>query len=351
MISLGIPLIARDGACFYNKPFEHLVCIGGTGKGKTTFMHRLIDSVDGGIIIIDPTGDLADRIYDDDCIYVDKYNPISLNPLTRGYLSKSEIANEFTEVLEAAVKSTSPDQWGSSILMQKIIRNAVRVGITDATKMSNFFEYEHLRKNHDDKYWKHFDDKDGKGWYVDRERVESAKRLSARLSLLTEDETVRPFVHGYHQFSVKDIADNGKKIIFNLHGFDDFTVSFIGGLIANLVKSYYRNQATPESPPLFFFCDEVHYFLTDKYQRFFVDCRKYNISINISLHSKTQVDKNVVGIIDDSVTTKVMLKPKFKADVTIDDKDYHIGLYPPITSNPRPKVNFLRDNWIKFDII
>jgi hypothetical protein len=118
------------------------------------------------------------------------------------------------------------------------------------------------------------------------------------------------------------------------------------------------HQAVVGGPPLFFICDEVQYFLTSHYTRFFVDCRRYNISINISLHTKTQLDDRIVKFLEDTVHTRIALRDKFEADVEIGDTKIHkVRLYPPIKIDnvlvppspeipPTVSVNFLRDAFI-----
>ena len=101
--------------------------------------------------------------------------------------------------------------------------------------------------------------------------------------------------------------DKKKVVIFNLKGFDDEIIAFIGGLVSNAVKSYYLHQATMGSEPLYFYCDEYHLFVTTLFSRFLAEARKYNISMNFAGHSLAQVDKKLAAMILANCYVKVVL--------------------------------------------
>lgn len=377
MIPLGFALVAAEGPPIINPEdrFKHLFILGGTGTGKTTFFLNLIkNELSNALIVLDPNGDLAERVASlvprERLLYITKTMPLSLNPLTRDYLNNSEQANELIEVINTAVAVTSPDQMAITVLMGKIIRNAVRIGISDIEEMGDFFEYPAKRMSLRDKYWSTFDDKDSKGWYVNREQVESAKRIAARLSMFYEDKNLKPFVLGKNQFDIPTIIKQKKVVVFNFYGFDDFITAFLGGLVANQIKSYYLHQATSVSEPLYFYVDEYNLFFNKLYSRFLAESRKYNISCNMAGHSFKQVDKQLASMILSNCYVKVclgtgaedaeifakeinikladLLKLKsFEAYIGIGKKPHKVKLYPPPKIEPTETFNFLRDEWIK----
>jgi len=194
-----------------------------------------------------------------------------------------------------------------TVQMAKIIRNAVRVFSDEQMNieyLGQFLEYKAERKKVPDRYWQEFDiTLRGQR----NEQAESAKRISARLSLFYEDENLRPFIQGGNEFDIPDIVDKKKVVIFNLKGFDDEIIAFIGGLVSNTVKSYYLHQATKRSEPLYFYCDEYHLFINRLFARFLAEARKYNISMNFAGHSLKQVDKNLASMMLSSCFVKVAL--------------------------------------------
>jgi len=390
LIDLGIPLTASEGLPVIDSKdrFKHLFLLGSTGSGKTTFFLNLIkNEIDNAIIVLDPNGDLAERVAGrtppERLLYIDKDHPISLNPLGRTHLNKSEQANELIEVVNSAVMALTKDQqMPITVLMAKIIRNAIRVFEDDQMTMAHlgqFLEYEAERKRLPDAFWQNFDKKDSKGWYVNREQIESAKRVSARLSLFYEDENIVPFIRGENEFNIPKIVAKKQVVIFNLYGLDDEITAFIGCLVSNSIKSYYLHQATRQSEPLYFYCDEYHLFINSLFSRFLAEARKYNISMNFAGHSLKQVDGKLSSMILASCHVKVALNcgaedaellareiginPKeiqslkpYEAYIGIGKKPHKVLTFPqpdiqPYKTEPLLKpqeIDFLIDGWIHF---
>ena len=355
IISLGIPINLESGFADlqYGDVFKHAVIMGGTGKGKSTLLLNLMRQLEGAKIILDPYGSLAQTAYalHPGARYISKKTPLPLNPLRRDHLSLSESANELAEVLNTATKVTNQEQVATTVLMARLIRNAVRVGIKDLKKLSDVFYYEEERRKIQDHFWREFDATDRKGWYKYRDERDSAKRISARLSLLTEDEHLYSFLQSGYDFDLKGIVQNGEVYIFDFRGFDDFITAFIGGLVATYVKSYYLHQAREQGPPLFFFVDEVHLFFSPLFSRFLTDARRYNIATFLTLHTKSQVSREFADILDHVIHTKIALRDGFQADISIVEKDNRVLLDPPPDIDPKdipvsPRYNFLADRWI-----
>lgn len=319
MIDFGIPLKPSQGlACGeYEHRFRGLYVLGKTRTGKSSFLTNLAkNEFDHPLIVLDPAGGLAESIAalapKDRLTYVTKNNPLCVNPLSRGNLSRSEIANEFSQAVDACVSSvtTSPE---TSTLMQRLICEVIYVLDQDQMNVkyvSDFLEYKAVRDTHDwhgDKpdFWVSFDLKDRFVW-EEKERRDSAKRVSNRLSAFYRDEIVRPFVVGPCEFDVWDIIQNRKIVVFNLYGLDRLATVFLGNLITFAVMSYYEHHAHKGDPPLFLYIDEFHKFLTK-----FVDFSqygKYNLSLNIAHQNHEQLSKEMVSNILGNCDTLAVFK-------------------------------------------
>ncbi len=139
--------------------------------------------------------------------------------------------------------------------MCEVIRNAIRVFSDKQMNieyLGQFLEYKTERGKIPDKYWQEFD-VTPRGQR--NEPAESAKRISARLSLFYEDENLRPFIHGRNEFNIPEFVDKKKIGIFNLKGFDDEIIAFIGGLVSNALNSYYLHHDTKGSKSLYFYSE------------------------------------------------------------------------------------------------
>ncbi|WP_319526160.1 helicase HerA domain-containing protein [uncultured Desulfosarcina sp.] len=378
MINLGIPINTGEWppVIEQDKLYEHLAICGGTGKGKTTFCMNLLNQLpSSGLIVIDPHGDLADKIYSmyPHAKYISKNKPICLNPLNQK-LNSSEITNDLIEVVNNATSITSKGQSGITVLMGRLLRKAIKLGFRDLQQLSDFLDYESHRKKHPrlDSFWEEFDKrtKGGKGAYINREARESAKRITARFSMLLDDENLRPFIIGKNEFSVKDIAEKKKIYIFNLHGFDNFLASFIGSMVSINARSYYMRSKPNTTPPLFVLIDEINFFMSNNYERFLSEARKYNVGLILSFHTFKQLAPRFAEMIWANCDTQAFLGgnwldgktfceaynykmpelKKYQGILGIENYAVHVQLLPPPEVkdiSPPDSFNFLKDSWIE----
>lgn len=389
MIDLGIIKIAEQGRPRISKKdrFRHLYCLGKTQSGKSTFFLNLIkQELDNAIIVLDPAGSFAESVASlspkERLIYIDRDRPITINPLRRK-ATRSEIANQFIEVVNNCVTGTTPS-IEITVLMAEIIRNAVNVlkeNELEIDYLCDFLNYEHIRDNYrTDKYWEFFDKKDSKGWYVYREKRESALRVASRLSAFILDENLKKFTIGENQFIVDEIVKNKKILCFNLKGFDNDLMLYIGNLVTTAVKAYYMHDATTQSDPLFLYVDEFQNFLSPAFNNMLAECAKFKISVNLSHQTFSQTNPKILNIVLGNAYTKVIfscgyeeaarmanefqLKEKdfldlksYHAQIRIGNKNHLTRTYPPPEIPPftpdkhltPEKVNFLRNAYIPFD--
>jgi len=382
LIELGISLKAINGPAIIEPKdrFRHCYVIGKTQTGKSTYFLNLINQeIEHAHIILDPAGTFADAVATltpkDRLIYVDKNHPLTINPLRRK-ATRSEIANQFIEVVNNCVTGSTPS-IEMTVLMGEIVRNAIRVLTPEHLEidyLANFLNYTQYRDFYrDDDYWKHFDDTDKKGWYIHREKRDSAQRVGARLSAFILDENLKRFTIGKNQLDVKEIVDNKKIVCFNLKGFDNDLMLYIGNLITTAVKSYYMHEATTESEPLFLYADEWQNFLSPAFNNMLAECAKFKISVNLSHQTFGQTNPKTLNIVlgnayakvafncgyeeaeklskDFQVSPKEFLNLKrYEALILIGNDTHHVLTFPPPDVNsyqPKPAINFLRDEWIK----
>ena len=118
MRRLGRTLIVSEGLADIGEAdrFRHLYCLGATRSGKSTFLLNLISQeLDHACIVLDPVGGFAESVAalapQDRLVYIDKKNPIVINPLDRDGLEWAESAKEFSEVMNACIvaSTSSPE--------------------------------------------------------------------------------------------------------------------------------------------------------------------------------------------------------------------------------------------------
>jgi type IV secretory pathway VirB4 component len=313
MINYGVPWQDDDVSDelpigYYEDRFRHLYLLGKTRTGKTTFFLNLIkQELDHAVIVLDPTASfapyVAGMVPKDRLVYINKNHPIVINPLRREEYTWDIAANEFIEVMNACVTS-STSTMESTVLMAEILRNAIRVLNGDQKSieyLSQYLNFEKIRKDHfiddNDPYWQFFDSTDRRGWKENREKVESAKRVGARLSAFWDNPLMKSFTVGHDQFDVSEIVKDKKIVCFDLHGLDSQSIVYLGNLVTHAVKSYYLHQATEHSQPLFLYVDEFHLFVSQFFDSMLSQCGKYNISVNLAHQDHLQIKPTTLSAV------------------------------------------------------
>ncbi len=321
MIDLGVPLVAREGLAVLDPRarFRHLYVLGATGTGKTTFLANLfVQERRHAVIVLDPVGSLAEAVAAlapaGRLTYVDKDHPIVINPLDRAGLTKSQLASELGEVINACVRATTSTQE-TTILHKELIRNAVLAlpaDRLDIKEVADFLNYEPVRRKYFETrtppvYWQYFDDRDPKTrQLVSKEKIDGAKRVGARLSAFYEDESLRPFLIGPNQLDIAGIARARRIVVFNLFGLGSEAIVYLGNLVTHAIKSYFHYQATPDSPPLFLYVDEFQSFVTEFFDVMLAQARKFNISLTLAHQSHLQISKETLSAILGNCYAKVV---------------------------------------------
>ena len=250
------------------------------------------------MIVVDPAGNLAPvvagMVEPDRLVYVDKNNPITINPFTRYGSDWEKIADELVDVINNIVVAVSAtDRF--TVLMGELIRNAVRVicskiPIADRSikYLHHFLSYKEYRE-FEDIYWKNL-------WNSKElwEQRQSPRRVAARLSAFFDNPLMESFTLGPDEFDPRKIAEDRKVYCFNIHGFSPDKIVFLGNMITNAVRGYYQGFASVESPPLFVFIDEFHMFMSKTFGLMLAECGKFNISLNLSHHTHEQIEKPVL---------------------------------------------------------
>jgi type IV secretory pathway VirB4 component len=366
---------------------QHTLIVGSSGAGKSTFLMNLLVQMRGeAIILLDPHGGVARDLYTiakywgQEAIYVSKHHTIGLNPLKRPHLAQSQHSNELSDMINSAVKSVSAGQIEMTVRMRKILVKALKLmGDSEVTIkfLSDFLQLKDVRNHFFEKkdrplFWKEFE-LSGHTWEQIRM---SASSISDRLSLLYEDDGLAPFICRGNDFDLVSAAKDARVYCFDLSGLDDEVVAFIGALIVFQVRSYYKNQATEQSPRIHLLIDEYHQFITDLLGNFLVECRKYHICTYLLGHSITQFGPFLQNMIMHCHTkiflggdgeadiekfafilkrTKLDLLdlPEFMALARIGRKVYNFQTFPPQKGIPKfiapgeeEECNFLRNSWV-----
>lgn len=294
--------------------FSHIYVIGKTGTGKTTLLETLIrqDMAAGrGLALIDPHGDLAERLAASvpasrqaDCIYFnapDPDQPFGYNPLRRVRADKVPLA--VSGVLEV-FKKMWPEAWG--VRMEHILRNALFA----------LFEQRHatlgdiLRLFSDDGYRKSVARSLGNEqvrsfWlteyqnYSYRLRADAIAPIQNKVGALLADPRLSTILtQPQLPLSLRRTMDEGLVLLVNLSKgrLGDDAASLLGGLLVTTfgLAAFSRADLPPQDRrPFFLYVDEFQSFTTLSFATMLSELRKFGVGMVLAHQYLHQLDADI----------------------------------------------------------
>lgn len=290
---------------------SHMYIIGKTGVGKSTLLEILLrqDIVAGrGFALIDPHGDLAERVWawtpnalKDRITYLnapDPTQPFGYNPLRR--VRPERIPLAAAGLLETFRKQW-PNAWG--VRMEHVLRNALYALLErdDATlpDILRLFSDKKYRKSVARKiqnpmakeFWTtEFEN------YPARLRAEAIAPIQNKLGALLVDPTLhRILVAPASEIRMRALMDEGRGLIVNLSKGElgEDACQILGGLIVTTLglAAFSRANIPPdERRPFFVYADEFQSFTTLSLVNMMSELRKYGIGLTLAHQHLAQLD-------------------------------------------------------------
>jgi hypothetical protein len=292
---------------------SHLYALGKTGVGKSTLLETLArqDLAGGrGFCLIDPHGDLAERMRDAASvsgrpfIYLDAATPdqpYGYNPLRRVRDEKIPLA---VSGLLDAMKKLWPNAWG--VRMEHVLRQSLyalmeRDGSTlpDILRLYADKEFRRsvvssLRHEMVRRFWLDEFEK-----YPDRQRAETVAPIQNKLgALLTDPRIYRVLVAPEKPISFRSLMDNGGVLIVNLAKGrlgEDSTNTLGSVLVATIGMAALSRAELPahERHPFFLYVDEFQSFTTLAFANMMPELRKYGVGLTLAHQYLHQLDDDV----------------------------------------------------------
>lgn len=292
--------------------FSHIYMIGKTGVGKSTMIEHVArqDLAAGrGFALIDPHGDLAERLREEakagvDTTYFDASDPnqpFGYNPLRR--ISHDKIPLAASGLLEA-LRKLWPDAWG--VRMEHVLRNSLfalleRDGSTLPDILRLYGDAAYLRgvvagiKNPVVKrFWT-----DEFAAYPDRFRAEVVAPIQNKLgALLTDPRLYRALVAPERPISFRRVMDEGGVLLVNLAKgrLGEDSASVLGGIVAATIglAALGRADDPPETRrPFHVYIDEFQTFTTLSFVNMLPELRKYGVSLTLAHQYLHQLEPEV----------------------------------------------------------
>jgi hypothetical protein len=297
---------------------SHMYVIGKTGTGKSTLLETLVmqDIAHGrGMMLIDPHGDLAERIVRavpahrrQDVIYFnvpDPTQPFGYNPLK--HVREDKISLAASGLMEA-FKKMWPDAWG--VRMEHVLRNTLLTlleqpdaTLADVLRLLDDKAYRsavvpRIRNEQVRQFWiTEYDH------YPPRMRAEAIAPIQNKVGAFLADPTLRRILTTPERpLQLRRIMDEGKILIVNLARgqVGEDTASLLGALMITTVALAAFSRAEvdeAERRPFFVYLDEFQSFTTRSLATMTAELRKYAIGVVASHQYLTQVEPPVIDAV------------------------------------------------------
>jgi hypothetical protein len=308
---------------------NHIYVIGKTGTGKSTLLLNMAisDIVRGnGICLIDPHGDIAEKILDHvpkerikDVIYfnpADESYVIGFNPLQN---IKEDQQHLVIAGLLATFKKIWAESWGPRL--EYILRYTLITLCTypDATLL----DIQPLLTNYDfrkrilsyckDQYilsfWYNEFDK-----YSPQLKAEAISPILNKTGLFIAITQLRNVIGQTRKsFQIQEVMDEGKILICNLSkgkmGEDATTV--LGSMLVNATQLAALNRASITEEyrkPFYLYVDEMHSFVSLSFTDILAEARKYKLSLFLAHQYIEQVHEKIRYAIFGNVGTMIIFR-------------------------------------------
>ncbi len=324
---------------------NHIYVIGKTGTGKSTLLLNMaISDIQrgNGICLIDPHGDISERILDyvpkeriNDVIYFDPADEnfvIAFNPLQHVQSNQKHLV---VAGLIATFKKIWKDSWGPRL--EYILRFALLTlcNYPNATLLdiqSLLTDYDFRRKilaYCTDQYllsfWYNEFDK-----YSPQLRAEAISPILNKTGLFVAITQLRNIIgQPESTFHVSEVMDKGKILICNLSkgklGEDATTI--LGSMIVNAIQLAALARASQEEEcrkPFYLYVDEMHSFISMSFIDILAEARKYKLSLFLAHQYIEQIDEKIRFAIFGNVGSMIIFR------VGAEDAKYlKQEVYPP----------------------
>ena len=340
---------------------SHLYIIGKTGVGKSTLIETMVrqDFEHGrGLCLLDPHGDLVQRIYKHvpasrrkDVLYFnapDRAQPFGYNPLR--YVKEEKRSLAASGLLEV-MKKLWPDAWG--VNMEHILRHALLALLeipgstmadiprllsdkqfrrTVAARVSN----EPVRQ-----FWQREYER-----YSLQKRADGAGPILNKVGAFLADPAVNKILTTPEEdLHFRQIMDKGQVLLVNLAKgqIGEDSAGLLGGMLVTTIglAAFTRQDlAEAERRPFYLYLDEFQNFTTHSMVNMASELRKYGVSLTLAhqylFQLTPEVREAVLGNAGTIVSFRVgardaqylaqEFQPTFSQQDFIDLPNYHVYL-------------------------
>jgi CxxC-x17-CxxC domain-containing protein len=308
---------------------RHMYLVGKTGMGKSTVLENMIvdDIRNGyGVAVVDPHGDLAEKIMDyipddriKDVIY---FNPSDINfPIAFNVVEQveSHLRHLVASGLIGVFQKLWADSWGPRL--EYILRNAI-LAILDfpgstlmgvVRMLSDKGYRKKVVSNITDPVVKAFWEKEFSG-YADKFASEAVSPIQNKVGQFLSNSLMRNIIGQVKSaIDIRDIMDNGKILIMNLSKgrIGEDNSALLGAMMITKIQLAAMSRVdVPEKDrrDFYLYIDEFQNFSTDSFANILSEARKYRLNLVLAHQYIEQLSEKVKPAVFGNVGTLVVFR-------------------------------------------
>jgi len=346
----------RQPVCIpFKRRVRHMHLIGRAGTGKTSVMERMIlDDVRRGVglIIIDPQGDLCERMLCllpgdavERTVYLGIGDPDWI-PLWNPFRRTSD--ESVGQVVDGLVRVLMGYVQGFGDRLEHILRNVLylvlslpRGTLVDASNLMRTDSSESRQLVQ--RALETIDNESVRRFWEQEFRHYRTRELSPLRNkfgqLFAADSLSLMLSQPDNVFDLREIMDEGRILLVNLSRIESQARGIVGSiLLALLHQATLRRTKTPDAHcgEAHIYCDEAQHFLTAPFMDLIAEARRYNVGLTLAYRYVRQFDhatgdprssvgSTIIFGVDraDAVSLTKDLGSKVTAEDLIGQPDYH----------------------------
>jgi type IV secretory pathway TraG/TraD family ATPase VirD4 len=259
---------------------------GKERTGKSTLITNWFQEDDywkNAKIIIDPSGFLAGDCYaiakrggaeKNGVHYLSLDHPISINPMMAPY-TPAQVSESIAEAVNQVITITTPNQ-PFTVGMRDISDEAVKWCLShNRRSLLHVRDYIAAMKTG---------------------RAETRDGILARLNYILSDEKMVKILCGNKPINIGELIRNGDTFILDCSGMGREKMIFVGSLVTQAVKNYFRYEKPQIYRPLSLYIDECQNFMNPNIFDILKEGRKYKLSCVLSTQDFAVMDERMTRV-------------------------------------------------------
>lgn len=262
--------------------YTSILLLGKSGGGKSSLLSSWWEQdsyFPVAKVLLDPAGFLARDCFSiskGKAMYCSLEHPVGLNPMKVPY-DENTVSDLIAECVNQVVRITSPSNVELTVKMRKILDRAVKYCLSH-----NRYSLENVR--------------DEIAKMNEKGVAETRDGVLSRLDFLLADERLRRIICANDSIEWGKFIQEGQSLIIDMFGLSREKFVFLGNIVSQGIKAYFRFERPKIYKPLSVYMDECHNFINYNVLDLLKEGRKFKISAVLATQDLATVDATLARV-------------------------------------------------------